>query len=294
VKIQASAPTTHELIQVLTIFLIVWGLPISLLRSQGRPGSEIVDEIEQKGCAALASGAKICKYDYAFEGTAVEAISFRPAGPGPFPGLLLIPGYERTARDLIFLGTKMADAGFAAVAVSQPGFGKSQGPPDFVGPKTLAVLTEAYRKLQKEPFVDPAKMGIYGYSRGGMAASLLAVQLDDVKAAVFGAGVYDFQKLYDDSPLIGVRNNMKQETGMIKEAVIQRSSILRMDRLKCPVLILHGEKDRNVPVSQALLLRERLTHLHKDFEIRLFPDKEHSIGPEAGDLTLDFFQRKLK
>jgi dipeptidyl aminopeptidase/acylaminoacyl peptidase len=127
-----------------------------------------------------------------------------------------------------------------------------------------------------------------------MAASLLAVELDDVKAAVFGAGVYDFQRLYDDSTLPGIRRNMKDETGMTKEAVRERSSILRMDRLKCPVLILHGERDINVPVNQAKMLRDRLTQLHKEFEIKLFPDKEHSIGPEAGDMTVDFFRRRLQ
>lgn len=72
----------------------------------------------------LESGTRVCKYDYAYEGSAVEAISFRPTGNGPFPGLLLIPGYERTARDLVYLGTKLGDTGFAAVAVSQPGFGR--------------------------------------------------------------------------------------------------------------------------------------------------------------------------
>jgi dipeptidyl aminopeptidase/acylaminoacyl peptidase len=86
---------------------------------------------------------------------------------------------------------------------------------------------------------------------------------------------------------------MKDETGMTKEAILQRSSILRMERLKCPVLILHGGKDVNVPVSQALLLRDRLTELHKEFEFKLFPDREHSIGPEVSELTLDFFRRKL-
>ena len=138
------------------------------------------------------------------------------------------------------------------------------------------------------------RMAIYGYSRGGMAASLLVVELEDVKAAVFGAGVYDFQRAYDDSTLPGVRKNMMAETGMTKEAVRERSSILRMDKLKCPVLILHGEKDINVPVSQAKLLRDRFTQLHKEFEIKLFPDKEHSIGPEAGDMTVDFFKRRLQ
>ena len=250
--------------------------------------------MQADGCAIFeASGASACRYDYTVDNARVEAILFRPAGDGPFPGVLMIPGFQRTARDLIPLGARLAAAGFACVAISQPGFGTSEGPADFVGPKTLKAAATGYRKLQQESFVDRKRMGIYGYSRGGMAASLLAVELDDVKAAVFGAGVYDFKRAYDDSTLPGVRKNMMAETGMTPEAIRQRSSILRMDRLKCPVLILHGEKDQNVPVSQALLLRERLTKLRKEFEIKLFPDREHSI-PEAGGLTLDFFQRKLK
>jgi dipeptidyl aminopeptidase/acylaminoacyl peptidase len=260
-----------------------------------QPGGwdRVIERVEKDGCTTLESGVKVCRADYEVEGKRVEAIAFTPKGSGPFPGLLLIPGYERTARDFVPLGVRLAREGFAGVSVSQPGFGRSQGPPDFVGPKTLAVLTVAYRKLQKESYVDPNRMAIYGYSRGGMAASLLSVQLDDVKAAVFGAGVYDFQRLYNDSTLRGVRENMRDETGMTKEAIIQRSSILRMDRLKCPVLILHGERDINVPVNQAKMLRDRLTQLHKEFEIKLFPEAEHSIGAPAGDAAADFFKRKL-
>ncbi|MGI8746258.1 MAG: alpha/beta hydrolase family protein [Bryobacteraceae bacterium] len=237
---------------------------------------------------------RICRYDYEVDDRKVESLSFHPRGDGPFPGVLLIPGYGRTAFDLIGLGARLAAGGFAGIAVTQPGFGQSQGPPDFVGPKTLRVLTTGYRKFEREAFVDPKRMGIYGYSRGAMAASLLVLELNDVKAAVFGAGVYDFKRAYDETPLQGVRANMLAETGMTDEAIRQRSSIVRMERLKCPVLILHGERDRNVPVGQALLLRDRLTSLHKEFEIKLFPDKEHSIGPEVGTLTVDFFRRKLK
>jgi hypothetical protein len=43
-----------------------------------------------------------------------------------------------------------------------------------------------------------------------------------------------------------------------------------------------------------LNLRDRLSTLHKEFQIRLFPDREHSIGPEVTTLTVEFFQRKLK
>lgn len=268
----------------------------SSARVQQQTGETIIQGIEKNGCTVLeTSGTKVCQYDYRVDGRAVEAILFQPSGSGPFPGILMVPGYERTARNLIPLGVRLAEEGFEGIAVTQPGFGKSEGRPDFVGPKTLKVLSAGYRKLQSESFVDAKRMGIYGYSRGAMAASLLVVdELDDAKAAVFGAGIYDFKRAFDDSTLRGVRENMKAETGMTKEAIRQRSSVLRMDRLKCPVLILHGEKDRNVPVSQAKLLRDRLSTLHKEFEIRLFPDREHSIGPEVTTLTVEFFQRKLK
>jgi len=267
----------------------------SSARVQQQTGETIIQGIEKNGCTVLeTSGTKVCQYDYRVDGRAVEAILFQPSG-SPFPGILMVPGYERTARNLIPLGVRLAEEGFEGIAVTQPGFGKSEGPPDFVGPKTLKVLSAGYRKLQSESFVDAKRMGIYGYSRGAMAASLLVVdELDDAKAAVFGAGIYDFKRAFDDSTLRGVRENMKAETGMTKEAIRQRSSVLRMDRLKCPVLILHGEKDQNVPVSQAKLLRDRLSTLHKEFEIRLFPDREHSIGPEVTTLTVEFFQRKLK
>src|SRR5262245_58276561 len=96
---------------------------------------------------------------------------------------------------------------------------------------SVKVLTEGYRKLQREPFVDAKRMGIVGYSRGGMAASLLAVQLDDVKAVVLGAGVYDFKKAHDEVKIEGIRQNMERETGMTKEAIRQRSSVLQMEKI---------------------------------------------------------------
>lgn len=268
----------------------------STVSAQQRPAfSKLIEAMERDGCTLHEeSGVKVCRRDYSVDGKNVEAISFQPRGAGPYPALLLIPGHATTARDWIGNGLTYARNGYAGLAVSQPGYGGSQGPGDYVGPKTIKVLIEGYRRLQREPFVDAKRMGIVGYSRGGMAASLLALQLDDVKAVVMGGGVYDFKRLYDETGLDGIRQNMKAETGMTEAAIRERSSILRMDKLNCPVLILHGEKDINVPVSQARLLRDRLTALKKDFEIQIFPDREHGIGSEnLYKYSLDFLNRKL-
>ena len=274
--------------------LLLLLLSVNAMAQQRPDFSKLLEAMEKDGCAAHESGVKVCKRDYSVDAKKVEAILFEPRGASPFPAVLLIPGHATTARDWLPNGLTYARNGYAGLAVSQPGYGKSEGPADYVGPKTIKVLKEGYRRLQREPFVDPNRMGIVGYSRGGMAAALLAVQLDDVKAVVLGAGVYDFKRQYDDTGLDGIRQNMKAETGMTDEAIKQRSSVLLMEKLKCPVLILHGEKDINVPVSQAFLLRDRLSALKKEFEIQTFPDREHGIGPEnLYKYSLDFLKRKL-
>ena len=285
-------PTVRAILS-LNAFLLC--APSVFAQPQRPDFSKLIEAMEKNGCVLHEeSGVKVCKRDYTVDGKNVEAISFEPKASGRNPGLLLIPGHATTARDWIPNGLTYARNGFAGLAVSQPGYGRSEGPGDYVGPRTLKVLTEGYRRLQREPFVDPKRMGIVGYSRGGMAASLLAVRLDDVKAAVLGGGVYDFKREYEEVTLEGIRQNMKTETGMTEEAIKERSSVLQIEKLKCPVLILHGEKDINVPVSQARLLRDRLTELKKEFEIQIFPDRDHAIGPaNLYKYSLDFLSRKL-
>jgi dipeptidyl aminopeptidase/acylaminoacyl peptidase len=259
--------------------------------------AKVVEALDKDGRVALDKGNVVAlTYDYTVDGDAVEAIAFRPATDGTYPAVLLIPGFSRTARDYIPLGIQFAKEGFACVAVTQRGFGKSAGRPDFVGPKTIAALEAGFQKFRKEPYVDGSRLGVFGYSRGAMAASLLAVRLKDteLRAAVFAAGIYDFKRAYDDIKLPIIRKNMLVEAGLSEAAVQARTSVTKMAALACPVLILHGEKDENSPVSQAHLLRDRLTELKKDFELKTFPERGHDLGRQnLYDHTLAFFKGKL-
>jgi pimeloyl-ACP methyl ester carboxylesterase len=167
-----------------------------------------VEALDRDGRVALDRGNVLAlTYDYTCDGDAVEAIAFRPAAEGRYPAVLLIPGFSKTARDYIPLGLRFAREAFASLAVSQRGFGRSAGRPDFVGPQTVAALEAGFRRFRAEPYVDRSRMGLFGYSRGAMAASLLAVRLKEteVRAAVFAAGIYDFKKAYDDIKLSGIR-----------------------------------------------------------------------------------------
>lgn len=268
--------------------MFLW-LPL-LANAQQLSREQIDEALERGGCVTLADKkVKICRADYAAGGNSIQAISFRPVGEGKFPGILL-------THTPFTLGTILAQQGFACLLVEQPGFGKSGGKRDFVGPETIKVLIAGFKRLRREPQVDAGKMGVFGYSRGAMAASLMTVQLGkDVRAAVFGAGVYDFKKAYDETRIDGIRKNMEAETGMTAKAIKERSSILRMKNLKSPVLIMHSERDENVPVNQALLLRDRLTELKKDFEIKLSPKGKHGfLDGDSVSTVIDFFSRRLK
>ncbi len=218
----------------------------------------------------------------------MEAISFRPLAEGKYPGLLL-------THTPFTLATILAQQRFACLLVEQPGFGKSEGKRDFVGPRTIKALITGFKKFKREPYVDSGKMGIFGYSRGAMAAALMTVRLGkDVRAAAFGAGAYDFKKAYSEIKIEDIRRNMETETGMTAKAVKERSAVLQMKNLKTPVLILHSEQDETVPVTQALALRDRLRELKKDFEIKLSHKGKH--GFIDGDFlanVIEFFSRRL-
>ena len=281
-----------------TIFLTVLLLSaMSAHAAQQIDRDKLVAQLETQRCVDFEERKlKFCKFDYESDGRNVEAIAIFPLATGNYPGVVMIPGFEGTAKTLLGVGMFFAQQGFACLALTPPGFGKSEGKRDFMGPASIDAFATGFRKFRHDPYVDSTKMGIFGYSRGAMAASLLAVKLGhEVKAAVFGAGVYDFKRAYDDTKLDGIRDNMKLETGMTEKAIKERSSVLHMEKLKCPVLIIHGENDGNAPTNQAFILRDRLVELKKEFEFKLLPDHVH--GQLKGDFltpVLDFLSRKLK
>ena len=257
---------------------------------------QIIEALGRDSCVTLdQKQIKICKYDYVWQGKKVEGVTIRPLAEAKYPGLLLLPG-RVAATSFITLGTIFAGQGYACLSVAEPGFGKSEGKADFMGPDSINAFVAGFKRFRRESFVDDTKMGVFGYSRGGMAASLLTLKLgSEIKAAVFGAGIYDFKRAYEETGFDDIRQNMQNESGMTGKAIRERSSILQMQKLKSPILILHGENDLNAPTNQSLLLRDRLTELKKDFEIRILANHKHGVfKTEFIMLVIDFFNRKLK
>jgi dipeptidyl aminopeptidase/acylaminoacyl peptidase len=152
------------------------------------------------------------------------------------------------------------------------------------------------RYLQSLPNVDPKRIGIWGGSYGGLLTALALARNSDI----FAAGV-DFHGVHDWSAILDRRQSGATMAPDYKEALqlaYESSPVASVEKWKSPVLLMHGDDDRNVPFQQTADLAQRLRRQNVEFEEIIFPDEIHDFllwktwvrGYQA---TADFFNRKL-
>src|SRR5262245_45299430 len=212
----------------------------------------------------------------------IEIFWTKPVEPGPWPAVLFIHGHQEQTRNggEAFVRTGrlgiMASRGYVAAALSQPGYGNSDGPPDFCGPFTQDAVLVAIEFLRHQSFVDPNKVVLYGYSRGAIVASMVATKDPKLAAVVLGAGAYNFFSWYP-TPLRGIDANIEREAGTAIDAFRARSAIDHADKITVPVLLLHGAQDERVPVQQTEAFAERLQANGVAVKLKIFPHARHGI-----------------
>src|SRR5262249_51834213 len=174
----------------------------------------------------------------------IEVYWAKPPGEGRWPVLIYIHGHQEGERPgaAVYVTTPLlkrdARRGLLAVALSQPGYGKSDGPPDFCGPRSQRAVTAVIDHFRRQPFVDARRIGLYGYSRGAVVASMVATTVQDLAALVLGGGIYDLEEALPRlAP--GIQQNIKSEAGVSQEAFRARSAMRFASEIRTPTLILH-------------------------------------------------------
>ena len=169
---------------------------------------------------------------------------------------------------------------------AQPGYGNSDGPPDYCGPLTQDAALAALARLRAKPFVDPDRVAVFGYSRGATVAAMVATRDARLAGVILGAGAYDFFTWYP-TRIGGIDHNIATEAGTSAAAFRARSALHHADRIRSPVLILHGERDELVPVAQAQAFAARLGAAGVPYRLKVFPDAAHGIP--VGDLYREVY-----
>jgi len=150
--------------------------------------------------------------------------------------------------------------------------------------------------LKSLPFVDPARIGVFGWSYGGYMALMCMMQApNEFAAGVAGAPVTDWA-LYDTH-----YTERYMSTPAANEAGYKSGNVLTYaQNLKGPLLIMHGMADDNVLFTHSTALFKKLQDLNEPFEMMTYPGSKHgmlrfaSTGPHGYATIVRFFDANLK
>ncbi len=150
--------------------------------------------------------------------------------------------------------------------------------------------------LSNREDVDPDKIGLWGGSYGGYLTALGLAKASDL----FAAGV-DIHGVHDWNVVIRnfVPSYQPEARAAFAKLAFDSSPMAYIKDWKSPVLIIHGDDDRNVPFSESVDLAESLRRQGVYFEQLIFPDEVHGFllhrnWLKAYQATADFFDRMLK
>ena len=203
---------------------------------------------------------------------AVWGVLETPTSPGTHPGVILLPGSYGWRADYARFARTFADSGFVALAIdyyAETGRGSSRSAESHNWPAWQATVRNAVSYLSSTPAVAGRPVALVGYSRG----AFLAISVADSAPAV--GAVVDFY-------------------GGGSDADPPDNRIAQFP----PLLILHGEADREIPVALAHRLHDRIHAGGGDVEMHLYPGAQHVFNaPWASEYSAadaaDSWQRTI-
>jgi len=142
------------------------------------------------------------------------------------------------------------------------------------------IITGVKQLLKAKSFLDPKRIGAYGGSYGGFMTMTLATKTDLFRSLIalygisnitsyWGAGWWGFW--YSG---IATAESFPWNR---PDIYIERSPLFHADKIKTPLLLLHGDADINVPVEESEQMFTALKLLHKEVEYVRFKGEDHGI-----------------
>ncbi len=218
----------------------------------------------------------------------------RPAG-----SLVIMHGWGGNAFFLLPLAGILSTSGMNILLVDARNHGLSDGDGHSSLPKFAADLGHAVDWMRQQP-EHAGPVALCGHSLGGAAALLTAADRGDIAAvislATFAHPADMMRRFMRQARIPGwaaplVLRYVERVIGRRYDDIAPVNTLCRLD---CPVLMIHGDRDATVPVSDFEAMREKCAG--PGWEFLLIPGAGHtSVGKfeaHAGDL-LDFLERAL-
>jgi acetyl esterase/lipase len=235
-----------------------------------------------------------------------------PKGDGPFPLILWVHGggWEGGSKDSAGPVVNMLARGYAVASTNYRLSRHAPFPAQIHDVKGTVRYLRANAKKYK---IDPDRFGVAGGSAGGHLVALLGTSGDDkdlegdvgpkdvssrVQCVIDFFGPTDLLKL---SPANAKENPVTRLLGGPttdkRELAVSANPITYVSKDDPPFLIVHGDKDPVVPLSQSELLYEALKKAGVDATLKVIPEAGHGNGiftPELAKEYVEFFEKHLK
>ena len=184
-----------------------------------------------------------------------------PGGPGPFPCVILVPGLEANKIEVQGYQRYFTDRGIAFAAMEGPGQGELHGTP-LTMPRYQAAVSAVFDHLERLPQIDGGRIGLCGVSLGGLLGSLAVAHEPRFTAACEVSGTFDTESRWPQATWIsrrGSRYITRSESDEATFDLVRTWTLLgEAHRITCPFLVIHGDQDPMIPVTQVDMYREHL------------------------------------
>ncbi len=252
---------------------------------QVKPQLKFVDEVDMEALFYLSDGLK------------VKGFMVRPKKPGKYPCVIYNRGGNKefgkiSPRKVVFILGRIASWGYTVVASQYRGNDGGEGKEEFGGADVNDILN-LIPLLANEPKADTSRMGIYGWSRGGMMTYLTLTKTNRFKAAIVGGGASDLRMIMDtrqDTFETVYEENIPNYDQNKARALNERSAILLVENFPktTPILMMHGTADWRVVPEMALELSMAFIKHQIPHRLVLFEGGDHGLSEhwrEVDDLA---------
>jgi acylaminoacyl-peptidase len=170
---------------------------------------------------------------------------------------------------------------------------------DFGGGDLRDILAGVDDVIKKYP-IDPARLGVAGWSYGGFMTMWTVTQTDRFRAAVAGAGIANWQSYYGQNLIDQWMIPFFGASVYDDPAIYEKSSPIRfIKNVKTPTLVIAGERDAECPSSQSYEFWHALKTLGVPTHLIVYPGEGHLfIKPEHQvdrmEQTVGWFDKYLK
>jgi len=135
--------------------------------------------------------------------------------------------------------------------------------------------------LHKYPWIDAHRLGVTGQSFGGFMTDWIVGQTDRFRGAVTLSGISDLISVEGTrDAFYGHERDFGGDLWKNFDLYWKYSPIRNAGRVKTPTLILHGDADQRVPLSQGEEFFRALSHFGVPSELVIFPHEPHSLRTE--------------